>query len=166
MSGDSVYVVNIYDLDKLRDLMEQAAESLIGHKFSVVFKKPVYKEFIGQAFIDTQDVSRIEIDPKQPIETIFHCFLHEVGHFFYEHVSTLEEDRIDYQNLPSDMFQAFDTTEKPEAYSKLPVELEADSFANQIGNYAQYKAISLFGHADIETKLRVLCQVTILKPGG
>jgi len=153
---------NNFDVELIKQLMEQATESLTGQKVKIVIREPVisplwahiYKTKSGDVFMD--------ISPSLPIETFFHAWLHETGHLACGHVAQ-EREIIDFHTLPSSLIRLDDTPDEIEEYKRSPNEIEAESFVEQIGNYARLKSMELFADSSILNRIRVLTRVQISK---
>lgn len=149
------------DKTLFKELMERVVESLTGQKVIVNVRKPISKSTQGHAYRTLDGCLMIDIDPGLDDKTFFHVFIHEIGHISCGHV--YESTPGDYQNLPSDFFENLVSPQQWVEYIESPHELEADSFADQIGRYAVRLAEQTYSDASLENCLRALENVTIRK---
>jgi hypothetical protein len=153
---------NNFDVELIKQLVEQATESLTGQKVKIVIRKPVISSYGAHVYKTKGGDVIMDISPDLPIETFFHAWLHETGHVFRDHINQ-EREIFDFHTLPSGLLRLDDTPEEIEEYRRSPNELEAESFAEQIGNFAEREALKLFADSSILNRIRVLTRVQISK---
>ena len=140
-------------------LCRRAARSLLGQEVTVSFRE-LPAGYRGWAFKKPGGELVIDISPDLSLEKKFFIFLHELGHLEL-HVDLAGQVAVDLHAIAVPDFVG--TEEDLRSYRESPTECQANSFAEQFGDYARRKSLEVFGNDRIKTQLRVLC-MTQIKP--
>lgn len=145
----------------LKDLMQDATESMTGQKIEILLRKPVRQGFDGYVYLTTTGDAKMDICPDLPIEKMYRVWLHEVGHIVSGHLQQPDYEPFDYHLFPSSLVDNKMTEQEATEYQESPSEVEAESFANEMDHFVTRKAFDLFSNTSIETRIRVLTMTQI-----
>jgi len=145
----------------------RAAEALLpDERIKVRFRPPLISDFLGQVHRDTGWLV-VDLDPGLGDADLFFVFLHELGHIEAGHCVSLPERRALLDREPVEVKIAVSLGRRIpydgslDGYEEMPEEVEANSFANGILNYARQKAYSVHGDDSVLSMLRVLSNVSM-----
>jgi hypothetical protein len=140
-----------FDREAIRAMMEKATESLLGFPVKIVLRDPITEGNLGHVYLDSGGKNRIDLRPGLSLEKMYLVWLHEVGHIFNGDLS--DSEPLPYDKIPS---KSLPLLEDLEAYHAHPEEVAANSFADGVDHFAEYKALDLYVNVGIESRLRVL----------
>ncbi|MFZ5910407.1 MAG: hypothetical protein ACOYYU_10365 [Chloroflexota bacterium] len=144
-------------------LMTAAAASVVGQTVMVRLRSPITENCVGQAYRDSQGVLSIDLAQRllNDPDELLRVFLHECGHLYLQPIPEDERRNAEVERLFTELGPLIRLEESElRQCSDTPQELEAESFAVQIGRILAYKAESS-GDAGIENRLRILSNMQI-----
>jgi hypothetical protein len=148
----------------LRRELELMATNLIGETVILFLRDPAVKDYSGQAYRDSRGTRIIDVSPAMASASpsnFYLIVLHEVGHHI-QHV-LFEEKRLPVVEDRHKSEGAFWKLclEKLTEYEGDPQEIEANHFMREMDRIAKQKAFDLYHNTEIETRIRVLKNITM-----
>ncbi len=159
----------IFEIEKLKAMMEAATESLTGQKVVIRLRAPVVENFTAQVYKESDGSIAIDIKPNLDLETFYEAWLHETAHIHLGHCDSLEPRN--YADFPCELLHLFtdgipflelNETER-EAYKEDSRETDARMVANGLDTFAQNHAWYKYYVSDVETRIRVLTNYVLRK---
>ena len=160
-------MIENYDLEEIKAMMEAAAKSMAGCPVRVYFRAPLRKGYKGEAFKDEDGTSAMELLPED-IEQLYKVFLHESAHLIFGHTKDLEPRDIPTEIVAEQekgiQFLPALTDEESAEYENSPQEIEARGFADYFYEFSKRKAQFFYGEDNVKACLR-LCANTKIQKG-